>query len=234
MTQRLPADPLAGLLSLPRQLARTLGLPEMPSFGIEGLGGARSGLGYQSISVGAQNFESVRIIWTGQVTNTGNAPLSGANARLQVLQGANTVPVRESSVALSTLQPGASAPINLAVDILSTDSPGDFIGVVTVEVAGQRLGQMVSGVLGRINPLPAPKPVLNKFKVGDSVWTVDGQSGVVVIVMEGPPLVFAYAVRFPNGNSANYPESEISFTPFLTIRPAPEPPAPELSCPRTP
>lgn len=157
--QRFPSDLLAGLLSLPQQLTNSLRLPSLPPFPFSqtrsnGLSITPSGLGFQTVSVGSQTFESVGVRWTGQVRNTGNAPLSGATVRLQTLQAPSGPLIRESNTALPTLAPGASAPINLSTSILSTDPTGNFFGKLLVEQSGQVLGQVSSPVLGTINLPP--------------------------------------------------------------------------------
>ena len=180
-TRRYGVAPLPmafDILTLPFQLSNTLtGVPplEIPdfgpaavapgpaptpvigggvqgSFGVEGLTPMSSGLGYQSVTVGAATFAAVRVTWTGLVQNTGNAPLSGATARLRTLSSPGGNLLRETSATLPTLAPGASAPLSLAVDLSSQDPPGSFIGALVVELAGQPLGQVTSLVLGTINP----------------------------------------------------------------------------------
>mgnify|MGYP001619282178 CR=1 FL=1 len=144
-------DILSRLLNLPQQMAGAFGV-------IPGLRQASSGLGYQSIAVGAQTFSTVRATWSGQVRNTGNAPLSGAMVRLQALQSSNNAPIRETNVALPTLAPGAAAPVSLAVDVFSTDPAGSFLADLQVEHASGILGRAASPILGTINPPPAPTP----------------------------------------------------------------------------
>ena len=185
MTQRLPAGPLAGLLSVSRQLARTLGLPVPPSFGVEGLAGMRSGLGYQSINVGAQTFESVRVTWNGQVQNTGNAPIGDLVAFLVVRKSADQTSIRSTDVLLPTIAPGAATPISLGIDLLSSDTPGSFYGEAYVRTRWSEtvLAQQTSGILGTINPMsapvpapapapaPAPTPELTSESTPQSIWT---------------------------------------------------------------
>lgn len=121
------------------------------TFGVVGLAGP-SGLGYQSILVGTQTFERVRITWSGQIQNTGNAPLSGATISLNA-QSFTSGFIRATDVSLPTLAPGASAPVNLVVELSASDPAGDFMGFVMVLQAGANLGQANSPVLGRIAPV---------------------------------------------------------------------------------
>lgn len=125
------------------------------TFGVVGLAGPSSGLGYQSIIVGGQTFSAVRVSWDGLVRNTGNSPLSGATIRLQaVLSQDPAYPVlREKSVALPTIAPGASASVRLAVDVLATDPPGDFAAIISLDLgpAGGGIAYVGGpGILGTI------------------------------------------------------------------------------------
>ena len=166
-----PVDLLSRLLNLPQQMAGAFGV-------IPGLRQASSGLGFQSITVGAQTFESARVTWSGNIRNTGNSPLAGIRVHLRTVQV--STPFRETNVALETISPGAAAPVSLVLDVSSSDPPGSFFGHLQVEQAGTVLGQVISPILGTINPLatptlaptPTPTPTLvaiPKFAVGDRV-----------------------------------------------------------------
>ena len=161
-----PADLLASLLSLPQSLAGAFGV----SSALSPLPFTQrpSGLGYQSVTVGAGTYERVRVTWNGLITNTGNAPLSGATVWLRAQSSPGGATIRETRAVLPTLAPGAAAPVSLAVDLSSSDPAGDFIGALVVELAGSRLGQVTSAILGNIQPTP-PTPPPRLFAVGDRV-----------------------------------------------------------------
>ena len=126
------------------------------TFGVIGLAGFPNGLAYQSITVGTQTFEAVRITWTGTIRNSGNAPLYPVQVALEAKVSGYSVPIRFSTLALQNLRPGESVPVSISADVRASDPPGEVSANLVVALMQQPivfLGQRDSGVIGVINPV---------------------------------------------------------------------------------
>ena len=110
-----------------------------------------------SILVGGAVVERAALGFGGILTNTGNVPLEGAVAVLQVEDATSGNPVGPEAVTRSLLgpvPPGMQASISLRAYANANDTPGDFRGRLSIVKDSQLLGQMVSAILGKIEVLP--------------------------------------------------------------------------------
>jgi hypothetical protein len=129
-------------------------------FGVVGLAAFPNGmitmpgeLGYQSIAVGGQTFSAARVNWSGQVTNTGNTPISGLKVELLTIGGPGTFVIRTNTVLFGDLLPGRTIPVSISVDVVASDPPGDFTADASFrDQSNLHLGVKRSGVLGTIAP----------------------------------------------------------------------------------